>query len=101
MKSVTVTCEKAVYESLPARGAWIEIKNQEPDPVSWQSLPARGAWIEISLAKRLPLLTLSRSPQGGRGLKSAVGHEGVPPRPSLPARGAWIEIFVTLFFGRS
>ena len=35
-------------ESLPARGAWIEITNSK-DAVkrAFTSLPARGAWIEI------------------------------------------------------
>ena len=81
----------AKYQSLPARGAWIEIpylhtnrsiKRRSPQgerglkfAIQWAlyrpllSLPARGAWIEISYLSRLNLLILS-----------------------LPARGAWIEI---------
>ena len=36
-------------ESLPARGAWIEISSRyRVVPASAPSLPARGAWIEIS-----------------------------------------------------
>ena len=33
--------------SLPARGAWIEIKSGIQNEQSALSLPARGAWIEI------------------------------------------------------
>ena len=57
------------YQSLPARGAWIEIPWRV---LSWDgggSLPARGAWIEMTLTEKL--LRMERS---------------------LPARGAWIEI---------
>ena len=35
--------------SLPARGAWIEIKTLNFDPSGLWSLPARGAWIEIAI----------------------------------------------------
>ena len=34
-------------ESLPARGAWIEISLQRKLILGIRSLPARGAWIEI------------------------------------------------------
>ena len=34
-------------ESLPARGAWIEISVDTPAALAVGSLPARGAWIEI------------------------------------------------------
>ena len=56
-------------ESLPARGAWIEILRRTIQAPGLMSLPARGAWIEIS-----------SSPSGAHG------------DVSLPARGAWIEI---------
>ena len=36
--------------SLPARGAWIEIKAPLTRPITLWSLPARGAWIEILTA---------------------------------------------------
>ena len=35
--------------SLPARGAWIEIKEKRTCYVKQVSLPARGAWIEIHI----------------------------------------------------
>ena len=35
-------------ESLPARGAWIEIKKTYWGTLKTPSLPARGAWIEIT-----------------------------------------------------
>ena len=34
--------------SLPARGAWIEIRKQYPNSPEIESLPARGAWIEMA-----------------------------------------------------
>ena len=62
--------EDAQEESLPARGAWIEIrKTGRHSSHSW-SLPARGAWIEILYCCHIISFHL----------------------PSLPARGAWIEI---------
>ena len=36
-----------------------------------QSLPARGAWIEISVPTGMSIVAPSRSPHGERGLKSA------------------------------
>ena len=38
----------ALTESLPARGAWIEIVKPVFTRTAFQSLPARGAWIEIA-----------------------------------------------------
>ena len=57
-------------ESLPARGAWIEIPKIGGMCKMKKSLPARGAWIEITYGL-LFQCQFSRS---------------------LPARGAWIEI---------
>ena len=34
-------------QSLPARGAWIEIPDSGPQAGGAKSLPLRGAWIEI------------------------------------------------------
>ena len=34
-------------ESLPPRGAWIEITVQKMEAAGMESLPPRGAWIEI------------------------------------------------------
>ena len=59
-------------QSLPVRGAWIEIHFDKPIPPlrAGLSLPVRGAWIEIrndDVIRRQHL-------------------------KSLPVRGAWIEI---------
>ena len=57
-------------ESLPSRGAWIEIICKAESLIfEYRSLPSRGAWIEI-----------------GDGDQPAAYHK------SLPSRGAWIEI---------
>ena len=58
------------YQSLPSRGAWIEIRRAGgPLRPFYMSLPSRGAWIEISSHF-----------MGNRLYRS------------LPSRGAWIEI---------
>ena len=36
-----------LLKSLPTRGAWIEIEQRTADDVQGQSLPTRGAWIEM------------------------------------------------------
>ena len=56
-------------QSLPVRGAWIEIDTAAQEEEAHRSLPVRGAWIEIVLV---------------------AGQQ--PPEKSLPVRGAWIEI---------
>ena len=57
-------------ESLPVRGAWVEILlNDCGLPACRWSLPVRGAWVEISR----PVIASGR-------------------RMSLPVRGAWGEI---------
>ena len=58
--------------SLPAWGAWIEIHDCLHFVAKKRSLPAWGAWIEITTAKVMQTLCLS-----------------------LPAWGAWIEIETT------
>ena len=80
-------------ESLPVRGAWIEIKvyakllrNND------RSLPVRGAWIEISRRKGESRRDYRRSPCGERGLKLLYARAARHGKASLPVRGAWIEI---------
>ena len=42
-------CPVVPAESLPSRGAWIEITAQDVSDLEYQSsLPTRGAWIEIT-----------------------------------------------------
>ena len=62
-----------VGQSLPVRGAWIEIAGSVAAFCRLTSLPVRGAWIEIFRAQALLDL-----------------------KPSLPVRGAWIEIWAQL-----
>ena len=48
MKSRIANTAAGMRESLPVRGAWIEIVvNVERSPSDGTSLPVRGAWIEI------------------------------------------------------
>ena len=56
-------------ESLPVRGAWIEMVSQRSMSSSLPSLPVRGAWIEITLSTSPDALATCRSPCGERGLK--------------------------------
>ncbi len=112
---VWASCARRALESLPARGAWIEIicppsydvtrSRRSPHgerglksialtmlAIFGVSLPARGAWIEISFplhsfAQRLSL------PARGAWIEIVVVYS-LPQKlhSSLPARGAWIEI---------
>ena len=61
--------------SLPARGAWIEIYEEDKNGNIQPSLPARGAWIEMASAFFFSFASAS-----------------------LPARGAWIEIDIKQLF---
>ena len=101
-------------QSLPVRGAWIEISPRLPASAITASLPVRGAWIEISAFWYWSTATFCRSPCGERGLKSEdrsqnhqhcgrspCGERGLKcdgigsqvfAQTSLPVRGAWIEM---------
>ena len=100
--------------SLPPRGAWIEISEEERTGFIESSLPPRGAWIEIRFWQKMAGCSARRSPRGERGLKCRRHHPRMDekrrsPRGerglkyvgfgklgcelmSLPPRGAWIEI---------
>ena len=82
--------------SLPARGAWIEIRRlyRHLRRVV-RSLPARGAWIEIGSCWRWLAWRSGRSPHGEHGLKFKWSEYDIPAEKSLPARGAWIEIYLS------
>ena len=58
-----------------------------------ESLPSRGAWIEIVFPPAWLTGGQCRSPRGERGLKWQGGAEMIGMILSLPSRGAWIEIF--------
>ena len=79
-------------ESLPSRGAWIEMHAIRQVNRALKSLPSRGAWIEIGCpgcsASRRPV-----APLAGSVDRNIIPHlrQNKSPR-SLPSRGAWIEI---------
>ena len=56
------------------------------------SLPAWGAWIEIKLQMSRSLYLTCRSPHGERGLKCPSSTLSANYELSLPAWGAWIEM---------
>ena len=60
-----------------------------------ESLPVRGAWIEIVLDEKISGERSGRSPCGERGLKLLFANCNPVNRESLPVRGAWIEIRYT------
>ena len=70
--------KQQIFESLPVRGAWIEITMSlysfAPQSVS---LPVRGAWIEMAAARGAVRRVVSRSPCGERGLKCSPCQEMV------------------------
>ena len=78
-------------QSLPVRGAWIEMQMMTDTCWMDASLPVRGAWIEIRSQHGL-LGQYRRSPCGERGLKFLWGNSYTQVIRSLPVRGAWIEI---------
>ena len=85
---------RAMDESHPARGAWIEIYSSRYIFSHRQSHPARGAWIEISIMCSLSSACPSHPARGAwieifQPTTRGALHE------SHPARGAWIEIFAT------
>ena len=57
-----------------------------------ESLPIRGAWIEIFTPLNEEEESQRRSPSGERGLKYNRHHRVIRAAKSLPIRGAWIEI---------
>ena len=67
---IYILCVKIVVtESLPVRGAWIEIIIFAQGESGVSSLPVRGAWIEMQRLSKKSLRMWS-----------------------LPVRGAWIEM---------
>ena len=70
MKYVDNEPRVVIFESLPTRGAWIEISALPFRALGliW-SLPTRGAWIEMFVGWFLSWFEFSRSPHGERGLK--------------------------------
>ena len=84
--------EKSQNESLPVRGAWVEIFRGGACASPSVSLPVRGAWVEIAGGSGGSGGDWRRSPCGERGLKSVVCRSFSCPFRSLPVRGAWVEI---------
>ena len=82
----------AEFESLPSRGAWIEIRRRglRPQRRPW-SLPSRGAWIEILSCFQNNLHSASL-PSRGAWIEILLGFAGTVSQVSLPSRGAWIEM---------
>ena len=51
-------------QSLPLRGAWIEIMSKQDQYIIAESLPLRGEWIEISLTSKM-LIAIGVAPLAG------------------------------------
>ena len=69
MKSDKNRDGSAEPESLPVRGAWVEIRCLKGCPYAIMSLPVRGAWVEINSRGTKSKGEKGRSPCGERGLK--------------------------------
>ena len=66
----TAAFEVGPVESRPARDAWVEIARPARPPKEGNtSRPARDAWVEIDVPTCEEATTVSRVPQGTRGLK--------------------------------
>ena len=79
-------------KSLPVRGAWVEMSSPHASSSIKPSLPVRGAWVEIWDERNWQSLCERRSPCGERGLKFSVPFPDRAPLWSLPVRGAWVEM---------
>ena len=117
LKSPPLDGNRRLVQSLPVRGAWIEMEKLPTSsafPTSRSPCGERGLKFCCLMSSCVPA---RRSPCGERGLKwllgslhSAVARSSLPvrgawiemprcasicpaPAPSLPVRGAWIEIF--------
>ena len=80
-------------QSLPVRGAWIEIRIICISTSVTSSLPVRGAWIEIRPLPRCAVPSVRSLPVRGAWIEMLVycaAHKETDW--SLPVRGAWIEI---------
>ena len=76
-------------QSLPIRGAWIEIVScTAAGVVVSGSLPIRGAWIEIKKESKRMSGTQGRSPSGERGLKSCTRRTSPRSRTVAPHPGS-------------
>ena len=84
---------RALVGRSPSGERGLKFRSGHRQLVRDQSLPIRGAWIEITTSTPARSTTGSRSPSGERGLKSVVPWVGVAWTVSLPIRGAWIEIY--------
>ena len=92
LKCCIQTCKAGRRESLPVRGAWIEIALPAPAESRHASLPVRGAWIEISVLRRLVRPLVVSLPVRGAWIEISCGGALRHPPGSLPVRGAWVEI---------
>ena len=70
----------------------LKLINQRETPRACQSLPVRGAWVEISAPSDGKAKPSRRSPCGERGLKFRAVLANLHKLGSLPVRGAWVEI---------
>ena len=71
-------------QSLPSRGAWIEITREEMATMGVASLPSRGAWIEIRIGPLHNMWGTGRSPHGERGLKFQPRIDAVDVKSRSP-----------------
>ena len=84
-----------LLQSLPVRGAWVEMLLMQCGEMPVLSLPVRGAWVEIFKFRRRAKKIFGRSPCGERGLKLLSMVLQTIPQMSLPVRGAWVEIMLS------
>ena len=84
---------RADGESLPIRGAWIEINRGDLRDHGDQSLPIRGAWIEIVSCTAAGVVVSGSLPIRGAWIEIPDRRDPTErAAPSLPIRGAWIEM---------
>ena len=82
------------YQSLPVRGAWVEISGMRWS-AGWRRCrsPCGERGLKSNQAGRFARQQNGRSPCGERGLKSFNSHFCCIAKTSLPVRGAWVEMW--------
>ncbi len=93
LKSLRPNTSSLRRQSLPVRGAWVEIADLEtPARPACRSLPVRGAWVEMAPVGVRWLRALRSLPVRGAWVEMIARQLVREPLKSLPVRGAWVEI---------
>ena len=92
LKSPTTIQNNFSVGRSPCGERGLKFASQPEIALLMQSLPVRGAWVEIHALRWFHRRSPRRSPCGERGLKFARDLFLDVNDVSLPVRGAWVEM---------